>query len=229
MKTRLALSISLLLALLLFIPVMAASIIVDGDPSDWPADTHRFTDSTAANGDNPLTPAGADLTQIYFQNSASNMYWRFDTSATTEWDQIATVAICMDTDNNAQNNVAFGPCSSADYFIALDAILGTAELWKTADGAPTNAAVQVAAEDQVTEIGVALADLGMATTCNLVTSCTVQTQIVLESGNYDLAETELVPNDGTVAVVLSNPPWRLWMTFVSQQVKKPLSWLRWLR
>lgn len=102
--SKLALVLALVLAAVVSGVVLATVITVDGDPSDWPG----HASCTAGNpgcafligdSDENDVPDDNDIDEIWVTNSASDVYFRFDTVLSTNFVDGEFVRICMDIPN----------------------------------------------------------------------------------------------------------------------------------
>jgi len=158
-KSYLSIPTALLLALLIFGVAYATTITVDGNPADWPGGAFLTTDP------NDAMEPGGDLSDIYFTNDTTYLYWRFDTYAETNWMELNTVFICMDTDNNQSNGTSdcCGGGFKADY--ALEISENSFQLKDGTDGSGCDNAASstgsVATADSTTEVRALLSELGI--------------------------------------------------------------------
>ncbi len=158
-KIRFVTLLGLLLALLVSGVVYATTIAVDGDPADWPAEAKLVTDPSDSGG------GGGDISDVYFTNDSTNLYWRFDTYAASDWMELDTVLICMDTDNNQSNGSSdcCGGGFKTDY--ALEIMENSFQLRDATDGSGCGNAASstgsAATADSTTEVRALLSELGI--------------------------------------------------------------------
>lgn len=167
------LSITLLLLLLHTPAVLAKTIIIDGDESEWiPAEL------IIADGDDAdISHESLDLDAVYFTNSTMAAYFRVDMVG--HYNPNYTIIICVDVDG-AATTAGCAPSVGYEYAIAIDpranceATLDVAEPlflmdFQTSDViAPLT--LERASHQEVTEIAVDLADLGITGDRDIVVS-----------------------------------------------------------
>lgn len=167
-KKRTALTSSLIcflvFALFLFAGVVyAATITVDGDGSDWPAGAFLTTDPDE--DFSPYESEMSDVSDVYFTNSATDLFWRFDTYSDTIWTD-SYVHICMDTDNDTGTGTTAsfrcGFQSGVDYYIQITGTTFAGQLSDCTGGSCSplpGATVEFATSGNVSEIGVGVDDV----------------------------------------------------------------------
>jgi hypothetical protein len=197
----------LLASLVVTNPVFAKTIIVDGDPSDWsdpPAQGPLINDPNEA----PILE-NLDIGDVYFTNDTTNIYFRIDTLAGTNWSG-TTMVVCLNTDGSDATGRADPLCNNAvgiDYifqFISPDEndapLFVLAARYCTAGGCVNFPAAQrpgvegarqlPAATGTATEIGFPIAVLrrtqagaaaanGIPSVCTSASPCFIPTRIIL--------------------------------------------------
>lgn len=186
--------------------VLAKTINVDGSPVEWTLAERVFQEFP-----DPLKDPSAEIVNVFFTNDTSYLYWRFDTQAPTDWDQIGYLAICMDV-QIVPGEVLYGQTGTgmfdyncyADYVLKLEPGFGTAELWNApGDTLLASAVISVASNITTTEIGLKLSDVGI-TAANCPLGCYVFGRLVGDSrsvfmkadgGGTDPNLVDYVPSD----------------------------------
>jgi len=203
-----------LLALLLVVAsapsAYATTITVDGDPSDWPGGSSVGTDP--ADVTTPFAEPEVDISEVFFTNDTTYMYWRIDTYGTpTRWDDggsgFPILFVCLDTDNNTGTGITIASCGSqagVDYRIRLDgngpsSITPTLRQCATAACSTlvAGADISAAAVGNVTEIRVRLSDMG------ITTNRSVPSAIYFD--NRELPNDDNTPNSGTFPTIVPGP------------------------
>lgn len=176
LKGKIALLLGVLLALLIVGVALAAPVVVDGNPAEWSPASKVNTDSYTTG----LVTSTTDIKDVYFTNSPTHFFWRFDTILDTQWTDVNYAAICMDSRPAA--NVLHGPCLS-DYTVIIDPLTGKGELWENSAHHVESVTVLVTSTLNVTEVGVPLAAVGI-TPANCTPGCDITAQIVLNGDFY---------------------------------------------
>ena len=176
-QLRLALVGGIVMALLvlIFSVAYAKSIVVDGVPNEWVAAEEVYTKTL------PSAYGEVGITSIYVTNDATYVYWRFDTISETDWSEVGYFALCLNSDNNPATGLGWGPClAGTDYFVALDPMFGTAEIWNTLLTTTVPYTVAVATAGHTTELAFEIAALGFTgSTCDL--GCVIPTAFRMDA------------------------------------------------
>lgn len=204
-----ALALTLVCTILFASAVYAITIAVDG--------TKEAVWTTGENGQTPGSQTdlneggitdGYDIEEFLWTNDQTNMYFLFDTYASTIWtgNPEPTVILCIDTDNNTSTGGSYANCnnmSGIDYSVEIfrDPILGLRVI--VYQGDPVNgtavAGGTVASVGDVTEISVALSDLGMDSVCQ----GGMRSAIYFDNGIGDPDDT--TPDTGTFELICGSP------------------------
>jgi len=116
-----------LLALLLVVAsapsAYATTITVDGNPAtfagEWP--TTPATSLIVTDPDEGPILQSLDISDVYFTNNTTTIFWRVDTLAGTNWPS-TTMVFCFDTDNSTATGSVDPVCNNAagiDYIITF--------------------------------------------------------------------------------------------------------------
>jgi hypothetical protein len=222
---RIALFLAVSLALAMTGLVLATSITVDGDPSDWPGadDCAIMTNGCPRVINDPKNdvnyteePTGTtyyypkwDIGNVYATNDTSNFYWRMDTYSDTALSGSAFIYICMDTDQDTSTGGEISQCEGApstsmsgvDYILYLIAV-------------PVHGAYLYQCPDTATEF----ANCSLSATGSIgVMTHTIETSIPLSNvgidtnrtisvatyfDNADSPSDDNVPDSGQLAVMI---------------------------
>lgn len=199
-----------LLIFVFALPVLAVTIAVDGDPSDWSGISAEATDLNE-----PGVPDGNDLSGFYITHDAINLFFRLETQTAVDYSGSQSVYICMDTDNNSATGGAFSQCdgnestsmSGVDYLIFGSPFFGpfSYQLRQCGAGATqwfqctqvSGAVVENAWSSQTTEISLRFADLSFdPSTCTTSSPCPIPLASYFDNG--DTAPDDNVPDSGQV-------------------------------
>lgn len=101
---------------------VAATITIDGDPTDWPGhpsctigNSGCALEQTDADESSSTTlPAGNDIREVWVTNDPSNVFFRVDTEANTVYSNGEFVRICLDIPNQGPGQSNIGGCSGFD-------------------------------------------------------------------------------------------------------------------
>lgn len=177
--------------LLLARTTTAAAIIVDGNPGEWPLAASVATSPQISS--NPYLYA--DIAEVFFTNDASHIYWRIDTYADTNWTPLGGhfMQVCMNTDNDTTTGAtSLGGCNvlptsdfGFDYVFLInstDSGIPTVQAFYCIGNDCSTAAppVQVNSIGNVTEVGIAVANLGISG-CTAGSGCVIPTIIFSET------------------------------------------------
>ncbi len=198
--------------------VFAATITIDGDPSDWPG-TEDCTIGAAGcprvAGDPDETGVGDipnqwDIENVYMTNNATTLFWRFDTYSDTNHNISTEIFICMDTDALTTTGGSISQCDGApstsmdgvDYVLDIYRGNPLVDLLSCPDtgttiadcSVVTTATVSVASSSSTTEVSVLLSDLDInSTTCD-PQPCDITASVYFDNG--DTPPDDNVPDSG---------------------------------
>ena len=175
--------IAALLTFLVFGTVLAWTITVDGDPSDWPTSPSA---SIGTDVDETDIPDDNDIKEAFATNSTSTAFFRVDTYANTNYAAGEFIWICLDIDANAGTGyTGLAPCSDLGVERYIEVKGSFADIYTcTATGCSRTGSGTRAHSGNVTEVSASLADLGINS------NRTVKTKFYFDNMDYP-------PDDGT--------------------------------
>ncbi|RMH40520.1 MAG: hypothetical protein D6694_10035 [Gammaproteobacteria bacterium] len=204
-----SLIVALVLALGSAVTAFATVITVDGNPSEWPGYPSCTIGNSgcalAANdGDEVAVPDDNDINTFWVTNSSSDMYFYFDTIATTSFASGEFVRICLDIPSQSSGVSGIGGCTTLTEVDRLILILSSGV--RVADCSAVNCndnfAVfgsgtpgSVATNGVNTEVGVTLSSLGLTHTDDGSTLSSV----IFFDNNGSPAD-DNIPNSGTLGI-----------------------------
>jgi hypothetical protein len=213
-RSRLSIGLVILLLGVFTSVVYAATITIDGDPSDWPG-TSTCTIGTSgcprvANDlDEASIPNQSDIENVYLTNNSTTLFIRFDTYSNTSYatgvSGTPLALVCLDTDNSTATGATLSQCanmSGVDYAIRINGNNNdpTITFFDCTSGScgTGSATTLVEFQNTVTELSILLSDIGInSTTCN-PQPCTMRMNVFFD--NQDTPPDDNVPDSGTVNV-----------------------------
>jgi hypothetical protein len=236
-QLRLAMVVSVTFALLASITgrVYATTIVIDGLPDDWRTSDRVYADRNEVDGPDAV-PDVVDIASVYFTYDTVHAFFRFDTYAATDWDEVGFIALCFDS--TVQPNTPLGPCV-ADFTLRLEPRFAAAELFDNDTGeAVPGVEIDVASYLTVTEIALPLAAV-IPNTEVCQTGCEIRASLIVDASRVYLSgddpgslnNFDWVPDSGAsggsfIARLGSRiflPIIRLWSSITSGQTRPAVS------
>ena len=203
-RMKWALPLALLMALLVAGSALAITIAVDGvRESAWDGDGGQ-TPGNTTDPDEVDIPNNYDIEEILWTNDTTNFYFLIQTydNVIFTGNPRPTIIICLDTDNNTSTGGSYANCnnmSGIDRSIIIDR--SAAEIY---DGDPNNGTYlndgTHAYQTNITEISVALSDLGLS-----ASNCSQNMPAVVYFDNGTVAPDDNTPDSGFVAIGCGGP------------------------
>jgi hypothetical protein len=184
-QLRMAVMVSIVSALLVHVfgVAYAKSIVVDGLPDDWQTSDRVYADPNEADTQDAV-PDAVDIASVYFTYDTAQAYFRLDTYAATDWDEVGFIALCFDS--TADLNAPLGPCVG-DYTLRLEPRFAAVELFDNDTGEVVpGVEIAVASHLTVTEIALPLAVvLPTAEVCQA--GCEIRASLIVDASRVFLS------------------------------------------
>jgi hypothetical protein len=206
-----AMVISVISALLLVGVAYATTIIIDGADDPWPAGSQQGLDRNedgVPDGE-PVISDNADISYVYFTNSATVAYWRYDTYSPTNYETGFSdpyVYICLDTVPGGTTSFQCDNLSGViDYQLLiqgnnnnpivtyLDCTSGSCTVSTASD---LNVGWVSSPAGTITEVSVAISDIGFPGPCTFAAPCEYQYEIYFD--NQTTNPDDQFPDEGTI-------------------------------
>lgn len=202
----------ILLAVTVFTsPAFARNITVDGNPADWVGSSiPPINDANEPS----ITLEDLDISNVYYTNTTTNLFFRTDTYGTpTAWtNDNVRLLICLNTDNNTGTGKNIDQCedtgsqNGVDYVVEINVSVGIFRV-RTCNGPAAalsgcigNTIVDFATQNNVSEIGVSFASIGITQAGCPGAGYTIPTSVYLDNATGDPDDNVLDVGEFTISV-----------------------------
>lgn len=230
-RLRSTVLLAVILVLLFGGTAVAATITVDGDPTDWPGHPSCTIGNSGCSleandpeeSSSTAMPSNIDIREFWGTNDTSNVYFRYDTvTNTTNHGGGEFVRICMDVPNQGPGQSNVGGCTTInvdrlvvirDFGAGLEARTFDCNSinCNTASALNSEGVGTFAQSNTVNEVSVALTDLGIDSADDGDTL-----DLVVFFDNNGLPPDDSVPDSGTIPFQIgSNSPTAISLQSVS--------------